>query len=324
MATSSGSSKTAAAVSPAAAQPRHSGPRLRSAIADVGHSSDTKTSSAAPLPVRSSRLAAAGSTPTTDSAGAGWFCNRSPLPRSTCGGGGMTAPPPRIGAYPHWATPPRRASGSLSAMTSAASTEPAFQADPPSWFLAALEADVQTGSVTVDGTPISYRAFGPPADSGIVLVHGGAAHARWWDHIAPLLVRGTRVVAFDLSGHGDSGRRDVYTLDHWAHEVLAVSTAAGITGPPVVIGHSMGGFVALRVAGLYGAQIEGVVVIDSPVRDITPEERAARDQRAFGPLRVYPTREAAIARFHPIPDQSALPYITAHLAAASILAADGG
>ena len=171
---------------------------------------------------------------------------------------------------------------------------------------------------------ISYRAYGEQADNGIVLVHGGAAHARWWDHIAPLLARGRLVVALDLSGHGDSGRRDVYNLDLWAHEVLAVASAAGITGPPIVIGHSMGGFVALRVAGLYGTQIEGVVVIDSPVRDITPEERAARDQRAFGPLRVYPTREAAIARFHPIPDQSALPYITAHIAAASIRAADSG
>jgi pimeloyl-ACP methyl ester carboxylesterase len=209
-------------------------------------------------------------------------------------------------------------------MTSPASTDPAVHADAPPWFRAALAASVETGSVAVDGAMISYRAFGEQADSGIVLVHGGAAHARWWDHIAPLLARGRRVVALDLSGHGDSGRRDVYNLDFWAHEVLAVAGAAGITGPPIVIGHSMGGFVALRVAGLYGAQIEGVVVIDSPVRDITPEERAARDQRAFGPLRIYPSREAAIARFHPIPDQPALPYITAHVAATSIRAADGG
>src|SRR6202034_1967088 len=47
--------------------------------------------------------------------------------------------------------------------------------------------------------------------------------------------------------------------------------------------------------------VAGAVAVDSPVRDITPEERAAREQRAFGPLRVYPTAEAATARFHPIP-----------------------
>jgi pimeloyl-ACP methyl ester carboxylesterase len=209
-------------------------------------------------------------------------------------------------------------------MTSPAFADPADHAVPPPWFRAALEASVEPGSVAVDGAMISYRAFGERADNGIVLVHGGAAHARWWDHIAPLLARGRRVVALDLSGHGDSDRRDVYNLDFWAHEVLAVASAAGITGPPIVIGHSMGGFVALRVAGLYGTQIEGVVVIDSPVRDITPEERAARDQRAFGPLRVYPSREAAIARFHPIPDQPALPYIMAHVAATSIRETGGG
>jgi pimeloyl-ACP methyl ester carboxylesterase len=100
--------------------------------------------------------------------------------------------------------------------------------------------------------------------------------------------------------------------------VLAVSAAAGITAPPVLIGHSMGGFVALRVAGLYGPELAGIVVIDSPVQDITPEEQAAREARAFGPLRVYPTRQAAISRFRTIPDQPALPYLREYVAEHSV------
>ena len=56
----------------------------------------------------------------------------------------------------------------------------------------------------------------------------------------------------------------------------------------------------------------------------TELERAARDRRAFGPLRVYPSREAAVARFHPIPDQPALPYVTAHVARTSVRQVDGG
>jgi pimeloyl-ACP methyl ester carboxylesterase len=198
------------------------------------------------------------------------------------------------------------------------------QQQPPQWFTAALASPVQAGTIEVLGTPIAYRAFGDQGAKGIVLVHGGAAHARWWDHIAPLLAEGRRVVALDLSGHGDSGRREKYTLDDWAHEVVAVATAAGITGPPVIVGHSMGGFVALRTAGLYGPELQGIVVIDSPVQDITPEQRAARESRAFGPLRVYPTAAAAIDRFHPIPDQPALPYVEAHVAATSIRAVEGG
>jgi len=181
-------------------------------------------------------------------------------------------------------------------MTSLASAE---SVGPPPWFTAAIDAPAEQRAVDVDGATIAYRVWGKRPDAGIVLVHGGAAHARWWDHIAPLLATGRQVVALDLSGHGDSARRDRYSLDQWADEVLAV--AAGITTAPTVIGHSMGGFVALRAASRYGSRLAGVVAIDSPVHDITPEERAARDRRAFGPLRVYPSREAAVARFHPIP-----------------------
>ena len=196
--------------------------------------------------------------------------------------------------------------------------------DPPAWFSAALAAPVIVGQVTVGGVPITFRSWGEASPSGLVLVHGGAAHAHWWDHIGPLLAHDRRVVALDLSGHGDSGRRDHYTLDGWADEVLAVARAAGITDPPIIVGHSMGGFVALRAAGLFGSGLQGIVVIDSPVQDITPEEQAARESRAFGPLRVYPTREAAIARFHPMPDQPTLPYVLDHIASTSIRAVEGG
>jgi pimeloyl-ACP methyl ester carboxylesterase len=206
-------------------------------------------------------------------------------------------------------------------------TGPADVADPgdaPSWFSDAMLARVESGSLDVEGTAIAFRAWGDPAAAGIVLVHGGGAHARWWDHVAPLLAADRRVVALDLSGHGDSGRRHGYTLELWASEALAVAAEANISGPPVIIGHSMGGFVALRAASLYGSRFQGAVAIESPVRDHTPEERAARERRAFGPLRVYSTREAALARFRPIPDQPVLPYVKEHIAATSIRAVDGG
>jgi len=61
---------------------------------------------------------------------------------------------------------------------------------PPAWFSEALDAAVQPGTTTVDGASIAYRMWGDPAHRCIVLVHGGAAHSRWWDHIAPLLING--------------------------------------------------------------------------------------------------------------------------------------
>jgi pimeloyl-ACP methyl ester carboxylesterase len=195
---------------------------------------------------------------------------------------------------------------------------------PPAWFSAALATAPEELATECEGTSIAYRAWGDPAARNIVLVHGGAAHSRWWDHIAPLLARGWRVVAMDLSGHGDSGRRERYSLDVWAREVLAVVGDAGTAASTVVIGHSMGGLVTLRLATLAGSEIAGAVAIDSPIRDMAPEDRAARQHRAFGPLRVYPTREAAIARFRPIPDQPVLAWVARHVAATSIRPADGG
>ena len=194
----------------------------------------------------------------------------------------------------------------------------------PRWFQTALSTAAECGEVTVAGASISYRAWGERGLSGLLLVHGGAAHARWWDHIAPLLATGRRVVAIDLSGHGDSARRPSYSLDMWADEAMTVVADSGIVGPPIIIGHSMGGFVTLRAASRFGDEIAGAITIDSPIRTITPEEAAAAQHNAFGPLRVYPDREEILKRFRPIPDQEMLPYISACVAGTSIREVDGG
>ena len=195
---------------------------------------------------------------------------------------------------------------------------------PPAWFTQALSAPVTERVTVLDGVPVAYRMWGSsPNGRGIVLVHGGAAHSRWWDHIGPLLTVDRRVIAIDLSGHGDSGRRESYSFDGWAREILAVAADAGLDAP-TVIGHSMGGVVTLRLAALFGSRIEGAVVIDSPVRNPAPEQHAAQDRRVFRELRVYPSREAAIARFRPVPDQPVLGYIADHVAATSVRQVDGG
>jgi pimeloyl-ACP methyl ester carboxylesterase len=195
---------------------------------------------------------------------------------------------------------------------------------PPEWFTQALSAPVTERVTVLDGVPVAYRMWGSsPNGRGIVLVHGGAAHSRWWDHIGPLLTVDRRVIAIDLSGHGDSGRRESYSFDGWAREILAVAADAGLDAP-TVIGHSMGGVVTLQLAALFGSRIEGAVVIDSPVRNPAPEQHAAQDRRVFRELRVYPSREAAIARFRPVPDQPVLGYIADHVAATSVRQADGG
>jgi pimeloyl-ACP methyl ester carboxylesterase len=197
--------------------------------------------------------------------------------------------------------------------------------DAPEWYMAALAAPHDEDELTVDGTAVHYLRWGARGAPGIVLVHGGAAHAHWWDHVAPMLAGEYSVVALDLSGHGDSGRRERYPTETWADEVVAVAEHAGITGPPVVVAHSMGGWVAITAAAIHGDRLAGIVDLDAPVSRQAPEEQAAREGVAFGPLRTYPTLDAALARFRTVPDQpTSLPYILDHVARTSVREVEGG
>ncbi|MTB89590.1 alpha/beta hydrolase [Aeromicrobium senzhongii] len=188
----------------------------------------------------------------------------------------------------------------------------------PEWFRWALDQKPQHLEVEVDGVPIAYRAWGEQGDPVAVLVHGGAAHAGWWDHVAPHLAVGHRVLAPDLSGHGDSGRRDAYTLEAWAREILAVASAESAE-KPVVFGHSMGGFVALTAAREHGADLLGAAAIDSPVQAVSPEARSWRADRAVLSMPLYPDAATMVSRFRTLPeDPSCLPYIRDHIARESI------
>jgi pimeloyl-ACP methyl ester carboxylesterase len=173
----------------------------------------------------------------------------------------------------------------------------------PDWFETAIAELPAEASVEVDGCPIHYLRWGDPARPALVLVHGGGAHARWWSPVAPLLAREHLVLAIDLSGHGDSGHRDRYGTERWADEVLAVVDHAGVTSRPIVIGHSMGGFVTITLAALHGDRLDGAVIVDSPVRRPDPEVEEGQRGRMFRNPKTYPDLDAALDRFVLVPPQ---------------------
>jgi pimeloyl-ACP methyl ester carboxylesterase len=193
----------------------------------------------------------------------------------------------------------------------------------PRWFSAALASPPEHRDAEVDGCTIHLRCWGDPAHPGLVLVHGGAAHSGWWDHVAPFFAAQQRVVALDLSGHGDSGHREHYDMSTWATEVMTAAAAGGIGGRPVVVGHSMGGW-AVATAGVeHGERLAGAVIIDSPLIDEPPEDEGMR--RRSRPRRVYPTLEEAVSRFTTLPRQDVLlPYLARHIAEQSLRPVEGG
>lgn len=194
----------------------------------------------------------------------------------------------------------------------------------PAWFTSAAATPPRRSTVEVDGCPVNVLAWGDPSRPGLILVHGGAAHAGWWSFLAPHLARGHHVAALDLSGHGDSGRRRGYSMEGWAGEVLAVGDALGM-GRPTVLGHSMGGLVAVTAAALHGDRLAGVLVADSAVRRADPESEEAVRGRAFRNPATYPSLEAALEHFHLVPAQPCdNPWILDHIARGSVRPVEGG
>jgi pimeloyl-ACP methyl ester carboxylesterase len=199
--------------------------------------------------------------------------------------------------------------------------------ETPGWFRRAIETPHDDRAVEVEGTIIHYLRWGEAGRPGLVLVHGGGAHAHWWAHIAPRLLGNDEytVVAIDLSGHGDSGHRSSYTIQHWCNEVLAVATDAGIEGPPIVIGHSMGGFVSIATAALHPDDVAGIVIVDSAVRHLDPEAEAGRRGTDFTSPSVYPDVDTAAERFRTVPPQKNYePFVKDYVARHSLHEVEGG
>jgi len=195
----------------------------------------------------------------------------------------------------------------------------------PAWFTRALAVPFTDEHVEVDGASIHFLAWGGRGRRGLVFVHGGGAHAHWWAPIAATFATEYRVVALDLSGHGDSDHRHEYRLTQWTDEVAAVAAAGGIEGLPVVIGHSMGGFVTIATAARHGDRVDGVIICDSPVSELDPEISAYHLREAFGRPRTYPSVEDAVARFRTVPAQEHyLDYVVEEVARRSLRPVPGG
>jgi|HubBroStandDraft_5_1064220.scaffolds.fasta_scaffold80413_3 pimeloyl-ACP methyl ester carboxylesterase len=176
----------------------------------------------------------------------------------------------------------------------------------PKWFRDAVANTPEDRFIMVDGARIHYRRWGDPARPGLLLVHGNAAHAHWWDFIAPMLARDYHVAALDLSGMGDSDwRTDFYSMERFAREEIAVCEDSGMfvpTEPPIIVGHSFGGFVTILTGALYGERLAGTVIVDSPVNP--PERQGSPPERVIKPHHIYPTLAAALARFRLMPPQA--------------------
>ena len=116
-----------------------------------------------------------------------------------------------------------------------------------------------------NGTQMAWRQSGDPEGLPVLCLHGYGDSLRSFETMVPHMPSGLRVLAVSHRGHGDSPRperEEDYTIAAFAEDALAFLDAMGIARA-VVVGHSMGSFVAQRIAIDAPGRVIGLVLIGS-------------------------------------------------------------
>jgi len=126
------------------------------------------------------------------------------------------------------------------------------------------------------GIELSYTDVG--SGSCICLLHGYLETAEIWEKFVPYLSDRFRVITMDIPGHGYSGTwGDEHSMNDVAASLVNILDAEGIN-KVIVVGHSMGGYVAMAFASLYSERLDGYVLFHSTCFADTQEKKVNRNR----------------------------------------------
>lgn len=181
-----------------------------------------------------------------------------------------------------------------------------------------LPATPRSRVVSAAGCDVHLVEWGDAASPRLMLLHGGMAHARWWDAVAARLADRLHVVAVDLPGHGDSPWLEPPRYAWVEMEVVRALLAEPGPTPWCLGGHSNGGLQAV-VAATEGAPVARLVTVDIPSDPTTPQLlRSGKGFRRL-PQPEWTSREEAVAAFRLFPrDGDAPEDVLRHVASHSV------
>jgi pimeloyl-ACP methyl ester carboxylesterase len=123
-----------------------------------------------------------------------------------------------------------------------------------------------------------YKTYGKNHGYALVFLHGYLESSDIWDGFADLFSDEYFVICVDLPGHGKSpALSEPSTIDAFADAVVSVTDHLGIQGFHLV-GHSMGGYVAMAMLEKYSEHLNSVVLLHSACYSDSDEKRQNRDR----------------------------------------------
>lgn len=132
------------------------------------------------------------------------------------------------------------------------------------------------GFVEFKGINIRYESIGNPDNDAVVLLHGYLESLDIWDGFAEKLSEKYFVVSLDIPGHGESGvYSKVHRMDELAEAVHTVTDSLGLKKMHIV-GHSMGGYVAMAFREAFQSSVNSCVLFHSTCLPDTNEKRKNR------------------------------------------------
>ena len=167
----------------------------------------------------------------------------------------------------------------------------------------------------VNGLGLRLHEWGAEGAPPVLLLHSLAAHGHWWDWVALRLQRRHHVIALDLRGHGGSewapgAGGHGYTFDDYVGDVAQV---LGLLGwpRPLVMGHSLGGYLAAQLAAVHPERVGAIVVADI-MTSFSDEQMARAAQQVERPGAEFASPAVAGARFRLAPPETSAPVDALH------------
>jgi pimeloyl-ACP methyl ester carboxylesterase len=177
----------------------------------------------------------------------------------------------------------------------------------------------------INGLKLHFLQTGPRDAPVVCFLHGGAAHAHWFDRVIPAIRERFHVIALDQRGHGESqwATPPAYATQDFAADLRGLMDRLGFS-QMTLVGHSMGGHNAMAFAAWHAERTAGLVVVDA--RPQLPPDRVERmHERGRRPPRVHPSEDAAVAAFRLLPRETVADRaLLAHMARMGLMRIDGG